>query len=61
MAKESSPKPSKTLTPDAPANPSAAVNPLEEPAPNPHPDGLNEATLAETQAVKLSAKPTPAQ
>ena len=61
MAKESSPKPSKTLAANAPANPSAAVNPVEEPAQNPHPDGLNEATVAETQAVKLSTKPTPAK
>jgi hypothetical protein len=61
MAKESSPSPSKTLAANAPANPSAAVNPVEEPAQNPHPDGLNDAMVAETQAVRLSAKPTPAQ
>jgi len=61
MAKESSPSPSKTLAANAPAKPSAAVNPVEEPAPNPHPDGLNEATVAETQAAKLSVKLTPAK
>ena len=61
MAKESSPKPSKTLAANAPANPSAAVNPLEEPAPNPHPDGLSKSAAAETQAVKPPAEATPAK
>jgi hypothetical protein len=61
MAKEPSPSPSKTQAAIAPANPPAAVNPVEEPAPHPHLAGLNGATVAETQAVKLSAKPTRAK
>ena len=61
MAQESSPKPGNALAASAPVKPSAAVNPVEEPAQKPHPDGLNEVTVAQTQAVKLTAKPTPAK
>ena len=50
------------LEADAPANLPGAVNPPEEPAQNPQPDGVKEATsAAENQVARKSAKPTPAQ
>jgi hypothetical protein len=46
----------KSLAADEPASLPAAVNPVGEPARNPHPDVLTEATMLETQAATPSSK-----
>ena len=61
MAIESSQKPRKTLAADAPANPPAAVNPVDKPAQNSRWAGLSKSVVAETQAVKPPIEATPAK
>ena len=61
MANSPSKEVKERLAADEPASLPAAVNPVEEPAQKPHPDGLTEATMLETQVVTPSSKPTPAQ
>jgi hypothetical protein len=61
MAKKSSKKVSKPLAADEPANRPAAVYPLDKPAQNRQRAELSEMVATGTQAVKPSAKPTPAK
>ena len=61
MANSPSEEVKKRLAADGPASLPAAVNPVEEPAQNPHPDVLTEGAMLEPQVVTPSSKPTPAQ
>ena len=61
MENESSKTVKRPLAADEPASLPVAVNPVEEPAQNPHPDVLTEGAMLETQAATPSSKPTPAQ
>ncbi len=61
MAKKSSKKANKPLVAGQPANQPAPVNPVDKPAQNRQGAGLSEAVATETQAVKPSARPPPAE
>ena len=61
MANKPSKDVKKTLAAAEPASLPAAVNPVEEPLRNSHPDGLAEAAMLKTRAATPSSKPTPAQ
>jgi hypothetical protein len=61
MAKKSSKRASKPLAADEPATPLTAVNPLDKPERDGQRAGLAKFAATETQPVKPSAKPTPAE